>query len=266
MATRYEYNLTGTSWATYGSVYFGQTFTPSIGHTIRMVRVKLGSGGGVTHPFEILATSGGLPTGAAIASGTIPVRRSDAWAYIGLGAGGALSPSVMYAFKVFTGYPTTNISFKNDATGNPYAGGTFFTDSIWAGRDLIFEEWDASFPYPPLLVAPAHLATEISLTPTLEVTYEHCEATPHWGTQWQLDEDGGDFSSPMWDSGADYTHLLSIVVPEGLLEYNTTYVWRARHQDQYGEWGDWSEVYTYPYGHWKFTTSLAPFFPKIMVF
>jgi len=71
------------------SVKLAQTFTPDIAHEITKVELELfdGQGDGITGDIdvEIKATSGGLPTGAALASGTIdaadlnPAHYSDVY-------------------------------------------------------------------------------------------------------------------------------------------------------------------------------------------
>lgn len=64
----------------------------------------------------------------------------------------------------------------------------------------------------------------------------------HTASQWQVDEDGGDFSTPVADSGTDTTNLttrtLTGLVPE------TAYIARVRHRDSSGDagtqWSAWS--------------------------
>jgi PKD repeat protein len=98
-------------------------------------------------------------------------------------------------------------------------------------------------PHKPINVSPPNGATEVSLTPTLESSAfaNPCPtATTHTASQWQIRMSSGDYSSPMFDSQEDSTNLLSISVPEGELDYSTTYWWRVRHQNNLGVWSEWS--------------------------
>jgi len=63
----------------------------------------------------------------------------------------------------------------------------------------------------------------------------------HAASQWQIDDDPWDFSSPAFDSGTDTTNLTSISVPSGKLTYSALYYWRVRYQDSHGAWSAWSE-------------------------
>jgi hypothetical protein len=75
----------------------------------------------------------------------------------------------------------------------------------------------------------------------------------HAASQWQVDIDAGDFSSPVEDTGEDASSLVSISI--GGLTPETAYKARVRHKDDSGdagtEWSAWSTADT-------FTTSAAP--------
>jgi hypothetical protein len=49
-----------------------------------------------------------------------------------------------------------------------------------------------------------------------------------------------DYTSPVFDSLEDYVNLVSIQVPSGKPGYSTVYYWHVRHQDNHGDWSDWS--------------------------
>lgn len=75
----------------------------------------------------------------------------------------------------------------------------------------------------------------------------------HAASQWQVDEDGGDFSSPVADSGEDATNLTSRTLTG--LSASTAYDARVRYMDSSGDagtkWSSWSAVAS-------FTTDAPP--------
>jgi titin len=104
--------------------------------------------------------------------------------------------------------------------------------------------WDTAnhLPNQPSNVSPANGATGISLTPTLKSSAfsDPDVGDTHAASQWQTTTTPGDYSSPIFDSGADAANLESIAIPSGTLSESTTYYWRARHQDNRGDWSSWS--------------------------
>lgn len=64
----------------------------------------------------------------------------------------------------------------------------------------------------------------------------------HEASQWQVDESGGDFSSPVYDSGEETVDLLAHTATG--LSPSTNYIARVRHKDDSGdgatEWSAWS--------------------------
>jgi Leucine-rich repeat (LRR) protein len=98
-------------------------------------------------------------------------------------------------------------------------------------------------PNQPSNISPADEATEITVAPILQSSaFSDPDADDtHAASWWQVTTTSGDYSSPLFDS-LRCTHLTSITVPLlGRLNYNTTYYWRVRHQDNNGAWSDWSE-------------------------
>lgn len=65
----------------------------------------------------------------------------------------------------------------------------------------------------------------------------------HQSSRWQIDEEGGDFSAPLYDSG-DVSDLLSHESPS-TLETNTTYIARVLHTDDNGADSAWSDAVTF---------------------
>ncbi|BAS31223.1 hypothetical protein [Dehalococcoides mccartyi] len=135
-------SITNTTWK-------AMTFTPGTNHTIRGVRLCLygSSVGAIT--VSIRATSGGLPTGGDLCSGTLDGGQlsssNDERVYdISLGAGTALTAGTVYAIVVRTAAGTLN--WRSSAAG--YAGGQKCSSTNSGGswtadatRELLFEEY-----------------------------------------------------------------------------------------------------------------------------
>jgi hypothetical protein len=97
-------------------------------------------------------------------------------------------------------------------------------------------------PDTPSNVSPADGASGVSLTPTLESS---AFSDPDAGdtqaaSQWQITATPGDYSGPVFDSDTDGSNLTSITIPMGILDYDTTYYWHVRHQDNHSVWSNWS--------------------------
>jgi Leucine-rich repeat (LRR) protein len=97
-------------------------------------------------------------------------------------------------------------------------------------------------PHQPRNASPTDGATEVILTPTL---YSSDFSDPevgdaHAASQWQITATQGAYDNPIFDSGTDASNLTTISVSSGTLNYNTTYYWRVRHQDNHGAWSNWS--------------------------
>ncbi len=171
MATKYENYITGDDsnlgfYDTAPRPWDAQTFTPSIAHTITFIKVKLlryaGSVPGIL-TATIRATSGGVPTGGALATGTLSAALANVitttspgeWVTITLGAGYALLASGVYAIVLKSSTDDTNkpIYWRRDASGSAYTDGQGYTTADQGtsyttqggGVDHMFEEWgDAS--------------------------------------------------------------------------------------------------------------------------
>lgn len=142
--------------------YTGQTFTPSVSHTITSVKLILFRSGGVGFPgiftVEIyLADGAGKPTGSVKASGTSDgdtlttnVAGEQREIILSPDVGGAsLTSGLKYAIVVKApSSDANNILNWNYKSGNGYAGGTMFlsnnggsTWNTYADLDCDFEEW-----------------------------------------------------------------------------------------------------------------------------
>lgn len=165
------YNIYTTNWQ-------AQTFTPSDSHTVTSVWVYLGpnnSNGPIT--VGIYDTSGDKPTGSALCSGTSASVTSNAWYYITLGAGTALTASTEYAIvaSMAGGDATHTVQwvYKSGATysggdsvscpdedGDPISG----TWTVNTGIDLLFSEWGPGQYYSG---TPSIISEEDSSYPTV---------------------------------------------------------------------------------------------------
>ena len=122
------------------------------------------------------------------------------------------------------------------------AGGT---ESYGAGDAdfwLIKVAGENQCPSRPTSVSPSNAASGVSLTPTLRSSAfsDPDPGNTHGASQWQITTVSGDYSSPVFDSGTDSSNLSQIIIPSGIMSYDTTYYWRVRHQDNYGAWSSWS--------------------------
>ena len=78
-------------------------------------------------------------------------------------------------------------------------------------------------------------AIDIDLTPLLSSS---AFSDPGWGgphaaSQWQITATSGDYSSPVSDSGTDNCNLTQITLTSAILDGNTAYYWRVRHQNNH---------------------------------
>jgi hypothetical protein len=98
-------------------------------------------------------------------------------------------------------------------------------------------------PDRPSNISPADEDTNVGLTPTLECSaFSDPDAgDTHAASQWQISTTSGDYSSTAFDSGTDSSNLTTISISPATLDYEITYYWRVRHQDNYGAWSDWSQ-------------------------
>jgi len=148
-----------------------------------------------------------------------------------------------------TNLPSISVPYGKLTTSNLYWWRVRYQDNHGAWTD-----WSAetSFtttgapnqqPNQPGNAAPAGGATGVSLTPIMEASAfsDPDDGDSHAASQWQIDDDPWDFSSPAFDSGTDTTNLTSISVPSGKLTYSALYYWRVRYQDSHGAWSAWSE-------------------------
>lgn len=163
MATKYENYITGDDHqgGLAGVNWDSQTFTPSTGHTVTSVKLKLWrvlSPGTIT--VSIRATSSSVPIGADLCSGTtdgdtLPTSSGAAeWREITLGAGTLLAASTEYAIvaRAPDGTAWTDyVQWRRDDSSPTYTSGqrAWSDDSggTWnaaSSDDMMFEEWGGS--------------------------------------------------------------------------------------------------------------------------
>lgn len=171
MANLYEFYNAGDN-DYYSDPWAAQTFTvgsagPAQKHTIKSIKLKLfknGAPGVVT--FSIRNTAAGKPTGGDLCSGTYDCdtlgASPGAFVDIFLGAGTLLVPGTMYA--IVCPIPGGNtFRWRADTTGPTYGGGTCVGSAdgvnwlIYAGLDLMFEEWGDPIAASPKGAIPARL-------------------------------------------------------------------------------------------------------------
>ena len=186
MAVTYESYTSGadSAWVIAENYLVGQTFTPSVSHTIDKVRIKLfrvGSPGTLT--VSIYATSGGVPTDGALATGTtngntLTTNTFGAFRDITLGAGASLSSGTMYAIVAEAADGTLysdEVYWKLDSSSPTYTGGTGVRIPTWPGFVFVWETvpgWDCMFieygpdvgPTKPTNPTPANDATEVDFS------------------------------------------------------------------------------------------------------
>jgi len=138
------------------------------------------------------------------------------------------------------------VSAFHDQGGSDYIGVAWETGSA-SPYDIRFAAVSTATlpnqaPEQPGNVSPADAATGQSLTPTLQSSgfVDADSGDTHGSSQWQIAATSGNYTSPVYDSLTDSANLLSIMVPAGQLRFSTGYYWHVRHQDNHGDWSDWS--------------------------
>lgn len=143
-----DYYNTGddTQSTTYGTYWHAQTFKASSGYTIKSVKLLLyrtNNPGTVT--AGIRDTSGGLPTGDDLCSGTtdgntLPTGSPYEWREISFGTGYALTSGITYAIvlRAPSGSAGNTVRWRHDVTSPGY------TDGQWAYSSNSGGSWTAS--------------------------------------------------------------------------------------------------------------------------
>ena len=100
-------------------------------------------------------------------------------------------------------------------------------------------------PDSPIIIYPENgqFEVEMPLDMTTEAFSDPDDGDTHLKTQWQISLDVS-FSSLVFDVTSN-ANLTSLIVPELVLNINTTYYWRVRFFDNYDEASQWSETYAF---------------------
>ena len=139
-----QFSASDTGWK-------GQTFTTSIEYVLGSIKIKGWKTDTTTITVEIYATSGGLPTGSVLSSGTISSDlfggTPGTWQEVSMSAY-TLQASTQYAISIKTAAGSTGFNWRCDVSSPSYSGGTrvYSNDSgsTWfsvAGSDHVFEVW-----------------------------------------------------------------------------------------------------------------------------
>ena len=132
----------------------------------------------------------------------------------------------------------------NDASGDLDGDGVSNVNEYIAGTNPTQAPGNHA-PDQPVLSLPADGASAVSLTPELQTSVfsDTDSGDTHLKTQWQISLDVS-FSSLVFDVTGN-TVLTSLILPELLLNINTTYYWRVRFFDNHDEGSEWSETYAF---------------------
>lgn len=105
---------------------------------------------------------------------------------------------------------------------------------------------DSIVPTTPTNSSPANNATGLTTTPKLTASAfsDGALGSSQTAAEWQIYSG----STLVYDSGTDTTDLASITVPSGKLTGGTTYTWKVRYEDNYGDWSSYSTATTFSVG------------------
>lgn len=228
--------------------YYGQTFTPSISHNITSVDVRMyrmgAPGGNIV--ANIYATSGGLPNGASLASGsiagsTVPVFPTYGWMSITLTTPTTLTAGTKYAIVLTNtggsgGIDDLYVWCGGGCGTGTYSGGDYcYNDGgVWgnyANYDLGFREYGVLLvENPTLTIADASNITNTTARLNATVTDdggEACDVRFAYGT---TNQTAANFllydTVTSWGTG--YTTGNTPYVTASGLSANTTYYYRAQ--------------------------------------
>jgi PKD repeat protein len=96
-------------------------------------------------------------------------------------------------------------------------------------------------PDQPENLSPANGATEIGPDQKLQASaFYDGDGDGHYASQWQVTSAAGAYSSPLFDTSINTSNKEQIALPVGLVDYEKTYYWRVRYQDDRGAWSAWS--------------------------
>jgi len=115
--------------------------------------------------------------------------------------------------------------------------------NITARRAFLYRWLDSlEGPSQPINVSPANGAEYLSWPITLAAgEFSGMPGSVHEASHWQIREQGGLYSAPLWDSGEDAVNKTSIAVDPAPGPTDETFFWRVRYKDDQDRWSLWSD-------------------------
>jgi hypothetical protein len=137
-----------------------------------------------------------------------------------------------------------SLTVASDGSGGAIVA---WEDSRGADKDVYTQRVQASGalsspPDQPGNLSPADGESGVEVTPTLKSSaFSSSEpGDSHAASQWRITTAAGDYSNPVFDSGADSFGLRQVTVDSGRLTGNAVYYWQVRHQGTNSLWSPWS--------------------------
>ncbi|MBI4284769.1 MAG: PKD domain-containing protein, partial [Chloroflexi bacterium] len=114
--------------------------------------------------------------------------------------------------------------------------------SNWSSQTA-FKTIALKSPSAPFNISPVHGGRDVSQSPSLVSSpfVSPDGGATHAASRWQITVTSRQFTGVLLDTGLDTGNLTTLAVPAGLLTYDTTYQWRVRYQDSFGNWSEWSK-------------------------
>lgn len=96
-------------------------------------------------------------------------------------------------------------------------------------------------PDTPNTVSPPNGTNDVNLTPSLEASgFSDPDGDNHAASRWQIANDVG-LTDLVYESG-EVDSCTTLRVPQGVLQNDNTYYWRAQYKDDRNAWSYWSEA------------------------
>jgi hypothetical protein len=118
---------------------------------------------------------------------------------------------------------------------------------VWSDGGIVTVSVQNATVDTPTNTSPTNGQSDIELDHTFEFSdySDDNTAWSHASTQIQIDENAGDFSSPVLDEIKTTGDLTVYQISEEDLANDTTYKWRVRYKCDYDVWSEWSSPTTF---------------------